>query len=327
MARVGWLKPAERVWEAAWGQSLAQKEKTASSFVGLRRIVNIENCFRCAAAPPRARSSRMRAPTAAHTRKLCAGPLQERRRPTNAPPHRPAHTPAPRPALPPPSATASPSRPSRPAPTNMEYDAVIVGGGFGGLTVASQLAAAGRSVVVLEAYIIPGGSGGHFEAGGCTFDVGASMMFGLGAHGTTNLITRALAAVGKEVETVPDPTQIHYHLPASPAHPSGLEVKVWRSYDAFVKDLVSKFPHEEAGIKRFYGECWRVFDSLNALDLKSLEEPRYLLGGESVCVCEGCGWGKGRRLCGVVGGRGKSWWIKKNNCSGNKHLPLSLFPT
>ena len=234
----------------------------------------------------------MHAPAAAHTR-LCAAPLPlVGRRPTNAPPHRPARTPAPRLPLPPPSATASPSRPSRPAPTNVEYDAVIVGGGFGGLTVASQLAAAGRSVVVLEAFIIPGGSGGHFESNGCTFDVGASMMFGLGAHGTTNLITRALAAVGKEVATVPDPTQIHYHLPPSTAHPSGLEVQVWRSYDEFVKELVSKFPHEEAGIKKFYGECWRVFDSLNALDLKSLEEPRYLLGGECVCVCEVCGRGK-----------------------------------
>ena len=45
------------------------------------------------------------------------------------------------------------------------------------------------------------------------------MMFGLGHEGSTNLITRALAAVGKTVETSPDPTQIHYHLPKSEAHP------------------------------------------------------------------------------------------------------------
>ena len=68
-------------------------------------------------------------------------------------------------------------------------------------------------------YLIPGGSAGHFQREGYTFDVGSSMMFGLGQHGTTNLITRALAAVGKSVETAPDPTQIHYHLPKSAAHP------------------------------------------------------------------------------------------------------------
>ena len=68
-------------------------------------------------------------------------------------------------------------------------------------------------------YIIPGGSAGVFTRDGYKFDVGSSMMFGMGQQGTTNLITKALQAVGKELETLPDPTQIHYHLPKSAAHP------------------------------------------------------------------------------------------------------------
>lgn len=68
-------------------------------------------------------------------------------------------------------------------------------------------------------YIIPGGSAGFFQREGYTFDVGSSMMFGLGSDGTTNLITRALAAVDRKLETVSDPTQIHYHLPKTAAHP------------------------------------------------------------------------------------------------------------
>lgn len=55
------------------------------------------------------------------------------------------------------------------------------------------------------------------------FDVGSSMMFGMGHEGTTNLITKALQAAGKELETIPDPTQIHYHLPKSAAHPEVLQ--------------------------------------------------------------------------------------------------------
>ncbi|CAL8470057.1 g9599 [Coccomyxa elongata] len=164
------------------------------------------------------------------------------------------------------------------APTDFEYDAVIIGSGIGGLTTATQLAAKGARVVVLEKYVIPGGSAGHFHREGYTFDVGSSMMFGMGHEGTTNLITRALAAVGKSLDTVPDPTQIHYHLPRSPAHPQGLEVRVWRAYDDFVEELSQRFPHEREGIKKFYGECWAVFNALNSLELKSLEEPRYLLG-------------------------------------------------
>ena len=71
-------------------------------------------------------------------------------------------------------------------------------------------------------YIIPGGSAGVFTREGYKFDVGSSMMFGMGQQGTTNLITRALQAAGKELETIPDPTQIHYHLPKSAAHPEVL---------------------------------------------------------------------------------------------------------
>ena len=80
-------------------------------------------------------------------------------------------------------------------------------------------------------YLIPGGSAGHFQREGYTFDVGSSMMFGLGHQGTTNLITRALAAVGKSVETAPDPTQIHYHLPKSAAHPQARPACCWAGGD------------------------------------------------------------------------------------------------
>ena len=57
-------------------------------------------------------------------------------------------------------------------------------------------------------------------------------------------------------------------------------MKVWRDYEAFVAELTQRFPHERAGIRKFYDACWQVFNALNSLDLKSLEEPRYLLGGE-----------------------------------------------
>ena len=58
----------------------------------------------------------------------------------------------------------------------------------------------------------------------------------------------------------------------------GLDVKVWRDYEHFLQELGDRFPQERRGIRKFYDECWRVFDSLNSLELKSLEEPRYLLG-------------------------------------------------
>ena len=79
------------------------------------------------------------------------------------------------------------------------FDAIIIGSGIGGLVTASQLAAKGAQVLVLEKYIIPGGSGGSFKRKGYTFDVGASMIFGFGENGYTNLLTRALRDVKQNI--------------------------------------------------------------------------------------------------------------------------------
>lgn len=151
------------------------------------------------------------------------------------------------------------------------FDVIVIGSGIGGLVTATQLAAKGANVLVLESYTIPGGSSGSFERNGYRFDEGASMIFGLGDKGTTNLLTRALDAVNVSLETIPDPVQIHYHLPHD------FEVEVHRDYDRFLQELIDRFPHEGEGIRKFYDECWKVFDCLNAMPLLSLEEPRYLM--------------------------------------------------
>ncbi len=154
-----------------------------------------------------------------------------------------------------------------PAPT---WDVIVIGSGIGGLVTASQLAAKGAKTLVLERYLLPGGSGGSFRREGYTFDVGASMIFGFGDKGHTNLLTRALADVGKQCDTVPDPAQLEYHLP------SGLNVAVDRDYEAFIARLSALFPHEAKGIRAFYDTCWQVFNCLDAMPLLSLEDPAYL---------------------------------------------------
>ncbi len=146
----------------------------------------------------------------------------------------------------------------------------MIGSGIGGLVTASQLAAKGAKVLVLERYLIPGGSGGSFRRDGYTFDVGASMIFGFGRKGHTNLLTRALADVGESCDTIPDPVQLQYHLP------DGITVAVDRDYERFLADLIARFPHEATGIRRFYDTCWSVFRCLDAMPLLSLEDPAYL---------------------------------------------------
>nr|ATQ36008.1 prolycopene isomerase [Heterosiphonia pulchra] len=200
-------------------------------------------------------------------------------RPPFSPSLLPATTPQPSPRLPAPSPTrpcflpapiscASPATSESASP---DVDVVIIGSGMGALTTAGDLCQKGLKVGVLERYLIPGGSSAQFSRPGYRFDVGASMIFGLGTEGSTNLLTRALATVGRAIPSIPDPVQVRYHLP------DNLDVSVARDYETFLDNLSSLFPHERVGIRKFYDECWSVFNSLNLMPLRSLEEPRYLL--------------------------------------------------
>ena len=54
---------------------------------------------------------------------------------------------------------------------NQQWDAVVIGSGIGGLVTASQLAAKGAKTLVLERYLIPGGSGGASRREGYTLSL------------------------------------------------------------------------------------------------------------------------------------------------------------
>ena len=149
-------------------------------------------------------------------------------------------------------------------------DAIIIGSGIGGLVTASQLAAKGAHVLVLEKYLIPGGSGGSFKRRGYTFDVGASMIFGFGEKGYTNLLTRALKDVNEKCETIPDPVQLEYHLP------NQFSISVDKNYETFISKLSAIFPKEKKGIRKFYDTCSNVFKCLDSMPLLSIEDPSYL---------------------------------------------------
>ena len=152
-----------------------------------------------------------------------------------------------------------------------QLDAIIIGSGIGGLVTATQLASKGAKVLVLEKYIIPGGSGGSFKRKGYTFDVGASMIFGFGENGYTNLLTRALKDVNERCETIPDPVQLEYHLP------NNINLSVDKNYSDFISKLTDIYPNEKEGIRRFYDSCRKVFNCLDSMPLLSIEDPTYLL--------------------------------------------------
>ncbi len=72
------------------------------------------------------------------------------------------------------------------------WEVVIVGAGVGGLVAAGLLARAGRKVLLLEAHETPGGCAGFYEAGGFTFDAGATTLIGFDPGDPLATVSNAL---------------------------------------------------------------------------------------------------------------------------------------
>ncbi|KAL9362876.1 hypothetical protein Peur_045661 [Populus x canadensis] len=162
-----------------------------------------------------------------------------------------------------------------------DYDVIVIGSGIGGLVAATQLAVKGAKVLVLEKYVIPGGSSGYYERDGYTFDVGSSVMFGFSDKILLLFFSVWMVICRRFKWILPSSSGFWVSLPdfsndfnlnacRTPHFP--------KEYSDFISELTAKFPHEKEGILKFYGECCKIFNALNSLELKSLEEPIYLLG-------------------------------------------------
>ena len=60
----------------------------------------------------------------------------------------------------------------------MNFDVVVIGGGFGGLIAASLLAQEGQKVAVIEQHNKPGGFASHFKRNGYNFEVAVHLLDG-----------------------------------------------------------------------------------------------------------------------------------------------------
>lgn len=153
-------------------------------------------------------------------------------------------------------------------------DVIVVGAGIGGLTVAALLQHAGFHTLTFEQHTTAGGSASLFRKKGYTFDAGASMFYGFGSNeesGSLNLHTRIFQRLGISLKTIPDPVQIHYHLP------NGFEVVTYYDRERFLSELIQRFPREAKGIRAFYDELEKVFQIIRTFPAGSLEDPVHLL--------------------------------------------------
>ena len=143
------------------------------------------------------------------------------------------------------------------------YDIIIIGAGLGGLECAHLLAQTGRSVLVLEREVQPGGCMQSYRRRGLAFDTGLHYCGGL-APG--NALYPAFKKLGL------------MKLPWRRLDPSGFDrvtiggrdFAYAEGHEAFVETLAREFPHERQGLETYAREMKEIgshlFDALHPRD-------------------------------------------------------------
>lgn len=139
----------------------------------------------------------------------------------------------------------------------MTWDVIVIGSGIGGLSCAGRLAAAGRTVLVLEQSDRPGGYLTSFRRGDLVFDSAVDCFGGLDEHGLLTWLLRLLD-VDRQVPRVRlDPIRWS-RFP-------GMSVPVDADLPAYIERLLGMFPEEREGIDRLFRAAGRIHDEVEHL--------------------------------------------------------------
>ena len=127
----------------------------------------------------------------------------------------------------------------------MNYDAIIIGAGLGGLTAGAKLAKEGKKVLLIEQHSIPGGCATTFKRKDFTIEVGLHELDGFGDNDLKSKIFNEFK-VFDYIEFIRLPE--FYRT-------------VWKNKDFVFPEgideakskLIKEFPHEKQGIIKYFG--------------------------------------------------------------------------
>ena len=131
------------------------------------------------------------------------------------------------------------------------YDAVVIGGGIGGLTCANLLVREGVSVLLVEQHYMIGGYCSTFRRKGYTFDAATHFYPLLGNPGT--ITGRILRTIGSRTRWVKMDPVDRFHFP------DGSSFDVPAGFHDYRGRLAREFPAEEAALDRFFALVQRTY--------------------------------------------------------------------
>ena len=138
-------------------------------------------------------------------------------------------------------------------------DAVVIGGGLGGLAAAVTMAGEGRQVVVLEQHSEAGGYASSFQRGPYRFDTALHALNGLAPGGGMDELYKRLGLW--------DRLRLHRLDPLYVLRGPGHEVVAHADPFWYEAELVRSFPDQSGGIRAYLDEALAVYRDARRLQV------------------------------------------------------------
>lgn len=141
---------------------------------------------------------------------------------------------------------------------NQEYDAIIIGSGLGGLSMATALINNNHRVLIIEKNEIPGGNCFCFNKNGYRFDYALHQLNGIGnPHCISNLILEEYN-IRKDIEF----KQVDPFMTIVFGED---EYNLSSNWEQLKRDLIGYFPDHEKEIKRFFKKILRDIQDISVI--------------------------------------------------------------
>ncbi len=137
-------------------------------------------------------------------------------------------------------------------------DAVVIGGGLGGLAAGVTLAGGAHKVVVLEQHTVPGGYAQCFQRGPYRFDVSLHALNGLAPGGGLDHIYRDLG--------IWDLLRLHRLDPLYQLRMPGRDVIAHADLYRYESELIGYVPAEAAGIRAYLDEVLAAYRDIRRME-------------------------------------------------------------